>query len=155
MMEVNTVRLFLPQSELQRRVGPDPTPLQQYIQRLLIEADAFWQAQPSAPAGGVLVAMGVGPGRESRSWCQAVSCEMPDPMLRALEEQLDSISPLIVQHGPIALAIELRLNGAQGFEFPPIPQTWIDSATQTGREVTMPDGLFQLIWPEGMGEGTE
>jgi hypothetical protein len=155
MIEINTVRLYLPETEFKRRVGEDPNPLTDYIRRLAIEAEAFWQNRVEPTAGGVLAAIGVGPGRESRSWCEAVSGEMPAEELRALEEQLDSISPLIVQHGPIAFGIELRLAGKAGFDFPMFPSAWSESAQKAGRPVTIPDGLFELIWPEGMTSEAE
>ena len=155
MIEINTVRLYLPESEFQRRVGPDATPLTEYIRRLAMEADAFWQTRPEPQAGGVLVGVGVGLGRESRVWCESVAGDMPAEEIKDLEEQLDSISPLEVQNGPIAFGIEIRLAGRTGFEFPPFPKAWSDAAMQSGKPVMIPDGLFELIWPEGLGMGEE
>ena len=153
MIEINSVRLYLPEAEFQRRVGPDATPLTQYIQRLAMETDNFWNGREEPQAGGMLIGVGVGLDRESRSWCEAVAGDLPTDVLKELEEQLDSISPLEVQNGPIAFGIEIRLAGRSGFEFPPFPKLWMEAASQAGSPITIPDGLFELIWPEGLTAG--
>ena len=153
MIEINTVRLYLPESEFQRRVGADATPLTLYIQRLAMETEVFWQSRPEPAAGGMLIGVGVGLDRESRVWCEPVGGDLPPEDILELEEQLDAISPLEVQGGPIAFGIEIRHAGRTDFEFPPFPRVWMEAASQSTEPITIPDGLFQLIWPDGMGSG--
>jgi len=61
------VRLYLPDSELHRRLGDDATPLADYIKVLVSTTTEFWKKSAEPEAKGLLIAVGIKPGKRSAS----------------------------------------------------------------------------------------
>ena len=145
--KVDTVRLYLPDTELDRRLGGDIESLARYIKALEKETAAFWSKSTQPTAKGMLIVVGIKPGKKSRVWCEAVEGEISADILRNLEKQLGAVSPPEVKEAPIAFAINTHFRGRKVKEFPVFPKVWVDAAKASVRELTIPDDLFKIIWP--------
>ena len=70
--ELHAVRLYLPDEELRHRLGDDAQPLGDYIKALVQVAKDYLERSPQPDAKGMLIAVGIKPGKRSRAWCEAV-----------------------------------------------------------------------------------
>lgn len=146
--EVDSIRLYLPDAELGRRlVGHDIKSLAGYIKALEKETAAFWSKSTQPKAKGMLIAVGIKPGKKSRVWCEAIGGEISADVLRNLEKQLGEVTPPEVKEAPIAFAINTRFRGQNVEEFPVVPKVWVDAAKAAARQLRIPDDLFKIIWP--------
>jgi hypothetical protein len=147
-VELNSIRLYLPDATLRQRLGDDATPLAGYIKSLQKEGDAFWAKAEQPKAKGLLVAVGVKPGKKARVWCDAVDGEIPAETLARLEKKLAEVPAVAVQQGPIAFAVEIKLWGAKPEKFPEMPKAWVEAAKKSKERLLVPDALFQIVWPD-------
>jgi len=143
-VELNSVRLYLPDEDMRERAG-DATPLANYVKALQKEATAFWEKAPRPEAKGVLVAVGVKPGKKARVWCDPVDGAIPVATLAQLERKLGEVPAVAVKRGPIAFALEINLRGQKPKEFPGAPKAWAEAAKKANKPLTIPDDLFQII----------
>jgi len=147
-VELSSVRLYLPDSELHRRLGDDATPLADYIKVLVSTTTEFWKKSAEPEAKGLLIAVGIKPGKRSRIWCDAVNGKIPPGTLAELEKVLSEVPAIDVREGPMAFAIEIRLGTRAVKEFPMFPAAWSEAIKKSGDQFTIPDGLFKIIWPD-------
>ena len=147
-VELNSVRLYSPDAALRQRIGDDATPLGHYIEALQQEVAVFWEHAPQPKAKGLLVAVGVKPGKRVRAWCDPVDGEIPAETLSRLERRLGQVPALAVRQGPIAFALELKLWGQNPGRFPELPKAWVEAAKHSKAPLTIPDALFKVLWPE-------
>ena len=147
-VDLNLVRLYLPDSELHRRLGDDVTPLADYIKVLVSTTTKYWNKSPEPEAKGLLIAVGVKPGKRSRVWCDAVDGKIPAGTLAELEKILSEVPAIDVREAPMAFAIEIRLGTKTVKEFPMFPAVWSEAIKKSGDQFTIPDGLFKIIWPD-------
>lgn len=146
--ELNSVRLYLPDNELRRRLGDDVTPLANYIQALVQATKEHFAKSPEPQAKGLLIAVGVKLGKRSRAWCEPVEGKMPATDLSELETALEKVPSINVKEGPIAFAIEIRLGAAEVKQFPVFPTAWSDASKSPSKPLMIPDDLFKVIWPD-------
>jgi hypothetical protein len=144
---VSRIRLYLPDAELRRRLG-EAKPFADYIRSLESELVSFWGENPQPAAKGVLVAVGVRPGRKSKIWCEAVEGGIQPEVLSKLEEKLGTVPPIEVNEAPIAFALDVQLHDAASDKFPKIPKVWSDTVKSSKRPLSVPDALFEVLWPE-------
>jgi hypothetical protein len=109
--ELNSARLYLPDEKLRARMGNDATPMAEYIEGLKEASNAFWAGREPASAKGLLIAIGVKPGKSARVWCEPVEGEIPKEVLSSCERALEEVVPLDVREGPVAFALEMRMWG--------------------------------------------
>jgi hypothetical protein len=147
-VELNSIRMYLPDEDMRERVGDDATPLGNYVKALQKEAAAFWQNASQPKAKGLLVAVGVKPGKNVRVWCDPVDGEIPAETLAKLERKLGEVPAVAVRRGPIAFALEIKLWGQQPKNFPEAPKAWVDAAKKAKEPLTIPDSLFKVVWAE-------
>jgi hypothetical protein len=147
-VELNSIRLYLPDKALRQRLGDDASPLADYIKALQKEAAAFWEKGEQPMAKGLLIAVGVKPGNKARVWCDAVDGEIPAETLTKLEEKLGGVPAVAVKEGPIAFAIEIKLWGQTPAKFPELPKAWSEAAKKSKEPLMVPDGLFKVIWAD-------
>ena len=146
---LNQLRLYVPNAELPKRVGDDVKPLANYIKALQKAAANCLAAEKLPKAKGLLIAVGVKPGKKSRVWCQSVEGEIPDRVLRKLEGELAKVEAIPVSNGALAFAMEMKLNGQQVRRFPEFPAAWLEAARRSGtKRLVPPDELFKVIWPD-------
>ena len=147
-VDLNSIRLYLPDAALRQRLGADASPLAKYIKALQTELTAFWQKADQPKAKGLLVAVGVKPGKKSRVWCDAIEGQIPAEVLAKLEKRLAAVPAVAVKEGPIAFAVEIRLWGQKLGRFPEMPKAWVEAAKKSKEPLMVPDGLFKVVWPE-------
>jgi len=138
---------YLVYAELKKRV-PDVGSVEDYIKALSKAASAALKDSKKYDAHGVLIAVGVKPGKKARVWCDAVEGSLPEETLRNLESVLESVPTVEVKDAPIAFAIHGSLWNRTVKEFPAQPAAWIKAIADSGKTLRVPDELFAAIWPD-------
>jgi hypothetical protein len=146
-VELNRVRLYLPDADLNRRLGTDVKPLASYIKAIEAEAAGFFEKAGRPKAKGLFVVVGVKPEKKVKVWCEAVDGEIPAAVIARLEATLGDVPTVAVRQGPIAFAMEVKLWGQTPAKFPEIPRVWAETAKRSKEPLTIPDGLFTVLWP--------
>jgi hypothetical protein len=147
-VDLNSIRLYLPDDALRQRLGNDAAPLAEYIKSLEKETAAYWDKAGKPKAKGLFIAVGVKPGKKARVWCEAVDGDIPAETITKLAERLDGVPALAVKQGPIAFAVEIKLWGQKPGKFPELPKAWRQAAKKSKQPLMIPDGLFQVVWPD-------
>ena len=147
-VELNSIRLYLPDAALRQRLGDDVSPLVKYVKAIELETVMFWQKAEQPKAKGLLIAVGVKPDKKVKVWCDPVDGEIPADVLARLEKRLGDLPAVAVNQGPIAFALEVKLWGQKPGKFPEMPQAWIEAAKKSKEPLMVPDGLFKLLWPD-------
>lgn len=146
--KVNSARLYLPDNLMVERMGNNVQPLVNYIKSLEKEIDRFWLTQPPPNAKGVLVAVGIKPGKKARAWCEAVEGTIPAATLRSFEQSLSKVATIDVQKGPIAFALNVELFDKHATKFPIVPKVWMDTGKNPKARGIVPDGPFKVLWAD-------
>jgi hypothetical protein len=147
-VELNSVRLYLPDDLLKERLGSDVKPVAEYIKALEKEAAAFWAKTEQPKAKGLLIAVGVKPGKSARVWCDSIDGDIPAETLTKLEKKLGEVAAVDVKEGPIAFALEVKLWEQKPDKFPEMPKAWAEAAKKQKEPLMIPDGLFKHIWAD-------
>jgi tetratricopeptide (TPR) repeat protein len=146
--ELNQLRLYVPVSEMPRRVGNDVEPFANYVKSLEDQIQR-WLKVDKPQAKGLLIAVGIKPGKKSRVWSQAVEGEIPAAALRRLEDGLSKVATIELKKEPVAFGLEILIGGRKVGQFPEFPTVWIDAAKQSGiKVISPPDELFKRIWAD-------
>ncbi|CEF49239.1 unnamed protein product [uncultured bacterium] len=148
LVELNSVRLYLPDDTLRQRIGNDSSPLADYIKSLQKEAALFWEKAEPPKAKGVLIAVGVKQDKKSRIWCDAVDGEISAEALAKMEKKLGEVPAIAVKKGPIAFAVEINLQGQKPEKFPEMPKAWVEAAKKSKEPLMFPDELFKIVWAD-------
>jgi hypothetical protein len=141
---LDSIALYQPDEVLKSRlVSPDE--LAEYV-RLLVAA-AAQTAKTSTPAQLDIV-MAVKPGRRARAWLVSAN-GVQDP--GSLKQALEAIRSIEVRGGPVAFAMRGTTGGAESMvgdgAAPPMPQEWKDAASGK-KDVLVPDGILEAVWPD-------
>jgi hypothetical protein len=143
------LRLYVPGPDLPRRLGDDVKPLVAYIKSLEQAVAKALEQEELPDAKGLLIAVGIKPGKVARAWCQSVGGEVPEDVLRRLEKHLAQVETIAVKGGAFAFAMEVSLRGRSVDSFPEFPSAWSDAARRSGAiRIAPPDDLFKIIWPD-------
>lgn len=148
LIEINAIRLYLPEAELRARLGDDVAPLANYARALHAAAGRHWRTAPPSSARGILVAVGIKPGRRSRIWCEAMGGAPPLASLETMQRDLSAVEAPDVKVGPVAFAIELKVGEGPAPAFVEIPSAWTEESRKAGRPLMIPGELFDVIWPD-------
>ncbi len=147
--DLNSIRLYVPTTELETRVGKDVKPPADYIKALAKAANQRLAKADKPRAKGLLIAVGINAGRRAKVWCQAVEGEVPAALLRKLEKDLGQVRPIALKKAPMAFGLEVKLWGQKPKQYPAFPDVWQQAAKKTKNKLLVPpDELFQVIWPE-------
>lgn len=146
---VSMVRLYLPDDLMAQRVN-NVQPLSDYLKSVEQRTDEFWKKNEKPAAKGLLIVVGVKPGGKSRVWCESVEADaqIDETTIQALQKELEAISPVAVQNGPIAVALNYCFTGDRSVKFPVLPKVWSDAAKSSKEDLMIPDGMFKLVWPD-------
>ena len=147
-VEMNSLRLYLPDALLRQRLSDDVTSLARFVEALQREISVYWDKAGPPKAKGLIIAIGVKPNGKVRAWCEAVEGEIAADKLAELEKVLSQMPALAVKDGPIAIALQMSINGQIPAKFPEGPKVWADAAKQAREPLMIPDGLFKVIWPD-------
>ncbi|MEZ5098138.1 MAG: hypothetical protein R2731_19935, partial [Nocardioides sp.] len=97
---------------------------------------------------GVLIAVGIRPQHRVRLWCEQVGGALaPDrwaQLVALLEGAGRNTLPTVT--APVALAVEGIIGSGPSDGFPELPSSWVEAARSQNDPVTIPDGLFELIF---------
>jgi hypothetical protein len=147
-LDTQLVRLLVPIPEIERRLGTDdPTPLANYTKAVQKEATEFWAKTPKPKADGLLITIGIKPGKKARVWCEAVAGEIPAEVLTDLEERLSKITPCDTKEN-FAYSLECRLGEKEAKGFPIIPKAWADASKGAKKPPVVQDEMFPIVWKD-------
>jgi hypothetical protein len=144
--ERDPVFLYQPDEPLRARLG-SAQDLVAYIKRLQAAGTAFFASEQTPEKLDVVV--GLKPGRKVRVWLISSRRTNKDKTLQILRKKLETIPPCSVHAGPVAFALRWMIAGASTGKEElfkrPIPKEWRDAG---GKDVLVPDGIFDRIWRE-------
>jgi len=147
-MDLQQVRLLVPIPQIERRLGTDDvTPLADYTKAVQKSATEFWAAKNKPKANGILITIGIKPGKKGRVWCEAVEGEIAAEDLRSLEDRLSKIVPVSTKEN-FAYSLECRLGDKEVKDFPIVPKSWLEASKKAKMEAVIPDEMFKLIWKD-------
>jgi hypothetical protein len=126
----------------------DAHALSDYVDRLTEAVSSVLARYYGLDARGLLIAVGVKPGKRVKIWCEAFEGEMPDATLAELEAKLESVVPADPKNGPIAFRLAGPICGRTVKSHPEFPEAWGRVSALAGKKVRLPDGLFKVIWPD-------
>jgi|GEM_PF-1471645 len=142
---VNSVVLYQPDEILNARL-PSAKSIGELVLRVESAASEFWSTRPVGTPQPVLVVLAIKPGGRMRVWVDVPAAQGAEEGARELTAHLERLPAPVVQHGPVAFAIQASLWDGAG-EWPFIPKEW--KAAAEGREsMLVPDGILERIWPE-------
>jgi len=133
--------------ELKKRV-PDVGSVESYIKALSKAARAALEDSKQQDACGVLIAVGVKPGKKSKVWCEAVDGSLSEETLKKLGAVLEKVPTVEVKDGPIAFVLKGVLWKRKVKEFPIYPSLWKKAIAEAGGSLIVPDELFKIIWAD-------
>jgi hypothetical protein len=142
--------LYLPDEVAQRRIGVED--LAAYAGRLSERCSSYFT--PVARPEYLEVVVGLRPGGASKVWLVSPTRADPDLELAELRWQLTGVGPPQVREGPAAFAICASVAGgarptaASGRATVPMPRAWSQVATSGTGMISIPDRLFEIVWPE-------
>jgi hypothetical protein len=149
--KMEQLRLYVPISELENRIGADVEPLAAYIKSLEKTTSGFFQQQARPQTKGLLIAVGVAAGKKAKVWCQAVDGDCSRKLLTQLEDVLTQVESITLKRPPMAFAMEMNLWGKKPQKYPEFPETWIEVAKKSSTKLLIPpDELFKTLWPESV-----
>jgi len=144
---VRSVILYNPDEQLKKR-GFDSAAMVTYIQELEKAACAVLEGGEKYDARGLLVAVGIKPKKKVKIWCEAVEGGLSQDILGRLEAELANVPTLDVRKGPVAFTLAGPLWGRTMKKTPEFPTVWTAASNRAKKPLTVPDGLFKLIWPD-------
>jgi hypothetical protein len=147
-IDINQLRLYVPIAELRKRVGADTQPLADYVKALQKAAARCLEKEDLPRSRGLLIAVGLKPGKKVRLWCESVEGEMPARVLRKLERELARVEAIEVK-GVMAFGLEMKVRGHKAKKYPTFPEAWLQAALRSKAKVlSPPDELFKVLWPD-------
>jgi hypothetical protein len=148
-VQLNQLRLYVPNAELVKRIGADVNPLVNYIKAIEKATAKSLEGEELPKAKGLLIAVGIKPGKKVRVWCQNVEGEIPAQVLQKLEKELAKVETITVTNGAMAFGMEVKVRGSEVGMFPEFPAVWMEAARKSEKtRLVPPDDLFKLIWPD-------
>jgi hypothetical protein len=100
---------------------------------------------------GVFIAVGIKPSRRVRLWCEQVGGTLPEDVWPMLTELLDGAGTAVrpqVTAPPVAFALGGLVGAGPSIGFPEAPRAWVDALARADEHVTVPDGLFGLVFAD-------
>ena len=143
------VRLYLPDEEFGRRLGGNTAELSAYIKTLAWVGDQYFgRLGRDFGSLGILIGVGIKPGRQVKLWCEVVGGQIPDDVWSPFVDLLDGagadVRPQV--SAPVAFAVEGIL-GNGPVSFPDAPAAWTAAVQGHDRAVSVPDGIFEIVFP--------
>lgn len=146
------MRLYQPDDELAVRLPQGVGEVAAYAKTLAwVGTEYFGRLQRDFGSLGVLMAVGVKPGRKTMVWAEAVDGAIPpdvwDPFVGLLVGAGSGVWPTV--NAPVAFALECVMGAGPTTAFPEIPRVWVEAARGTGGTdpLAIPDDLFTFVFP--------
>ena len=137
--------LYQPDEPLRARLG-SAEDLVAYNKRIDAACTAFFASEKTPERLDIVV--GLKPEKKVKVWFVS-SRRSQDESLAALRKKLETIPPCTVRDGPIAFALRCSIAGGDASQAKgeiPMPKEWRNAAP--GKDVLVPDGVFERIWPD-------
>ena len=98
---------------------------------------------------GVLIVVGIRPSKRTRLWCDQVDGDIPPDVWQVFVELLQGAGQDVLPtvSGPVACALECLLGSGPSADFPIGPNAWHQAARSAGRDLSIPDDLFEVVFP--------
>jgi hypothetical protein len=149
--QARAVRLYQPDRELDERIPDGMAEVAAYIKALELASEQYFsRLGRDFGSMGILVAVGIKPHRRTRLWCEQVGGGIPPDLWQAFAETLDSagedVRPFVA--GPVALALQWSLGAGPATGFPKLPSAWMQAASSAPRPPSVPDELFDIVFPD-------
>jgi hypothetical protein len=146
------VRLYQPDRILKKRLPPGgPAEIAAYIKTLdRVSREYFGRLGQDFGSMGILIAVGIKPGKRVRFWCEQVDGDIPAEVWQAFVELLEGAGQeaLPTVSGPVAWALEYLLGAGPSTGFPIGPSVWADAARTARKRLKIPDTLFEIVFPD-------
>jgi hypothetical protein len=136
--------LYQPHEPLRERLG-SADEFAAYIKLLNAACAEFFAADKTSERLDIVV--GLKPEKKVKIWFVSSRRTSQDKSLVDLRKKLEAIPPCAVHGGPIAFALRCTIAGggsAKAESEIPMPKEWRDAAN--GKNVLLPDGIFERIW---------
>ena len=135
------------QGELAARLG-DTSVLKDYVKVFASAAQSALSGADQGDARGLLIAVGLRPGKKIRVWTEAFEGTLPEATMRKLEETLARVLAIDVTGGPVAFVLKGSLWDRKAKSYPESPAAWNMVKDASGKPATSLDEIFAIIWPE-------
>lgn len=148
--QLGALRLYQPESVLQERIPSGPAELAAYCKTLAwVGREYLGRLGQDFGSTGVLIVVGVKPGKRIRLWCEQIDGDIP-PEIWQVVELLDGAGQDVLPtvSGPVACALECLLGGGPSTGFPIDPIIWQEAARSAGGTLLIPDALFEVVFPD-------
>ncbi|MFD7311085.1 hypothetical protein [Promicromonospora sp. NPDC059942] len=148
---LGSLRLYQPDDELHLRVPDGVGEIAACAQTLAWTCNEFLGRLGQDPGSmGILIAVGIKRSRQVRLWCEQVGGALPQDVWPVLTELLDgagtAVRPQVT--APVAFALEGLVGAGPATGFPEFPRAWVDAVAQSAEHVSVPDGLFDLVFAD-------
>jgi hypothetical protein len=147
---LGSVRLYQTDAELSVRLPSGAGSIAPYMQALVATGDrVLAAADQRLPDMGVLIVVGVRAPNLIHLWCEPVGGELPADAWTHFKDELAvsgrELRPAVA--GDVAFALEGVVGAGPSIPFPQVPQAWVDAIKDANEPVTVPDGVFDRIFP--------
>ncbi|MBL0888904.1 hypothetical protein [Myceligenerans indicum] len=148
---LGSLRLYQPDDELSVRLPDGVGEVAAYAQTLARTCNEFLnQLDQDLGSLGIFIVVGVKPSRQVRLWCEQVGGTLPEGAWPVLTELLDGAGaagrPQVT--APVAFALEGLVGDGPSTGFPEYPRAWVDAVAEADEQVSVPDGLFSLVFTD-------
>lgn len=135
------------QSELNARLG-DTSVLKDYVKVFASAVQSALAGADRGDARGLLIAVGLRPGKKIKVWTEAFEGTLPEATLKKLDETLARVLAIDVAGGPVAFVIKGSLWDRKAERYPGSPAVWNMVKDAAGKPATSLEEIFAIIWPE-------
>jgi hypothetical protein len=148
---LGSIRLYQPEDELRVRLPDGVGGVAAYAQNLTWTCNEFLgRLGQDVGSLGIFIAVGVKPSSEIRLWCEQIGGSLPEGAWPVLTELLEgagtAVRPQVT--APFAFALEGLVGDGPSNGFPEYPRAWVDAVVQSDEHVSVPDGLFDLVFTD-------
>jgi hypothetical protein len=149
--QLKAVRLYQPESVLQERLAGGVEELAAYCNTLAwVGKEYFGRLGRDFGSMGILIAVGIKPGKRTRLWCEEVDGNITPHTWQVFVQLLEGAGKNVVPtvSDPVACALECLLGLGPSAGFPIGPDVWGQAARSAGRELSVPDDIFEIVFPD-------
>ena len=149
--QLGKLRLYQPDSNLRERLPSGVAELAAYCKTLTwVGTEYFARLGQDFGSMGILIAVGIKPGKRIRLWCEQIDGDIPPDIWQVFVELLEGAGQnvLTTVSGPVACALEYLLGAGPSTGFPIGPSIWQEAARSAAKDLEIPDTLFEIVFPD-------
>jgi hypothetical protein len=145
------LRLYQPESTLRERLPGGAVDLAAYCKTLTwVGTEYFGRLGRDFGSMGVLIAVGIKPGKRNRLWCEQIDGDITPDVWEVFVELLEGAGQGVLPDasGPVVCALECLLGAGPASGFPLAPRIWQEAGRSATRPLVIPDDLFEIVFPD-------